>query len=83
LPRPYGPPSGSLGAIVGSFKAATAKRINNIRKTPGASVWQRSYYEHIIRDEDDLRRVRQYVLDNPRRWAQDPENPANAPQRRA
>jgi REP-associated tyrosine transposase len=70
-----GPPSGSLGAIVGSFKSATAKRINNLRSTPGNPVWQRNYYEHIIRDEDDLARIRQYIRDNPAKWADDPENP--------
>ena len=77
LLRPNGPSSGSLGAIIGSFKTATAKRINNIRQTPGAAVWQRNYYEHIIRHEDDLRRIRKYILDNPRGWADDPENPMN------
>jgi len=65
------------GAIIGSFKTATAKRINNIRQTPGAAVWQRNYYEHIIRHEDGLRRIRKYILDNPRGWADDPENPMN------
>jgi putative transposase len=38
-------------------------------------LWQRNYYEHIIRDEASLDRIRQYVLDNPGRWADDPENP--------
>jgi len=70
-----GPPSRSLGAIVGSFKSATAKRINNFRATPGEPVWQRNYYEHVIRNEADLTRVRQYILDNPSRWDDDPENP--------
>ena len=73
----FGPPSGSLGAIVGSFKSATAKRINNLRETPGAPVWQRNYYEHVIRDEDDLNRIRQHIRDNPAKWADDPDNPAN------
>ncbi len=73
------PPSGSLGAIVGSFKAATAKRINNMRGSPGAPVWQRNYYEHIIRDEGDLARIRQYIRDNPARWDEDEENPMNVP----
>ena len=77
LLRPNGPSSGSLGTIIGSFKTATAKRINNIRQTPGAAVWQRNYYEHIIRHEDGLRRIRKYILDNPRGWADDPENPMN------
>ena len=68
---------GSLGAIVGSFKSAATKRINELRNTPGAPVWQRNYYEHIIRDEEDLYRIRQYIRDNPRRWHEDENNPAN------
>ena len=42
---------------------------------PGAPVWQRNYYERVIRNEEELNAVRQYILDNPRRWAEDPENP--------
>ena len=53
----------------------TAKRINQSRNTPGAKLWQRNYYEHVIRDEDDLNRIRQYILDNPARWAKDENNP--------
>ena len=73
---PRGPVSGSIGAIIGQFKSAAARRINALRGTPGASVWQRNYYEHIIRNEDALNRIRQYIADNPRRWELDPENPA-------
>jgi REP element-mobilizing transposase RayT len=61
---------GSLGAILGNFKSVTARRINQIRSTSGASVWQRNYYEHIVRNEDDLRRIRAYICDNPRRWTE-------------
>ncbi len=74
--RPAGPVRGSLGAIVGAFKSAAAKRINLLRATPGAPVWQRNTYEHIIRDDRSLDRHRRYVLDNPARWAWDRENPA-------
>jgi len=78
LPRPAGPSGtgkGSLGAIVGSFKSSITKSINDVRRTPGAVVWQRNYFEHIIRDERELRRVEQYILDNPLKWALDKENP--------
>ena len=61
--------------IVGYVKMNTAKRINQSRNTPGARVWQRNYYEHVIRDEGDLNRIRQYILDNPARWAKDANNP--------
>jgi putative transposase len=75
--RPRGAVAGSLSAIVGSFKAAAAKRINAIRKTHGSPVWQRNYYERVIRDEEELGRVRQYIRDNPLRWDEDPENSSN------
>ncbi len=73
---PRGPVSGSIGAIVGQFKSAVARRINALRGTPGASVWQRNYYEHIIRNNEALNRIRQYIADNPIRWELDHENPA-------
>ena len=73
--RPRGVMSGSLGAIVGNFKSVTARRINRIRKTPGAPVWQRNYYEHIVRDETELTRIREYIRLNPLKWKLDRENP--------
>jgi len=60
-----------LGAIVRSYKAAVARRVNRRRRTPGASIWQRGYYERIIRDEADLARIRRYIDENPARWAAD------------
>ena len=69
--------SGSLAAIVRAFKSATAKRINNSRGTPGTHVWQRNYYERVIRTERELLGIRQYILDNPRNWAEDPKHPGN------
>jgi REP element-mobilizing transposase RayT len=73
--RASGPSQRSIGAIVGSFKSAAAKRINESRGTVGVSVWQRNYYEHVIRGDDALNRVRQYIIDNPAQWAMDRENP--------
>lgn len=46
-----------------------------MRSTPGVPVWQRNYYEHIVRSEESLTRIRQYIVDNPARWEEDPENP--------
>jgi REP element-mobilizing transposase RayT len=60
---------------VGSFKSAVTKNINATRGTPGALVWQRNYYEHVVRDEGSLNRIRQYILDNPAQWAMDRDNP--------
>jgi REP element-mobilizing transposase RayT len=65
----------TLGRILAYFKYQSTKRINEIHGTPGAPVWQRNYHEHIIRDEASLGRIRQYILDNPSRWAIDRENP--------
>jgi putative transposase len=73
---PAGAPSGSLGAIIGNFKSVTTRRINQIRKTPGMTVWQRNYYEHIIRDDRALQAIRKYIRDNPLRWHLDRYNPA-------
>ena len=71
LPRP------SLPNIVAYFKYETTKRVNVQRGTAGARLWQRSYYDHIIRDDDDLTRAREYIALNPARWADDVENLAN------
>ncbi|MCZ7542020.1 MAG: transposase [Anaerolineae bacterium] len=70
--------AGSLSAIVGSFKSAVTKQINEIRKTPRMTIWQRGYYDHVIRDEEDLNRIRQYIVDNPAHWELDSENPVCA-----
>ena len=70
-----GPQSRSVGAAIAGFKSAATKRINTLRGTPGTPVWQRNYHEHIIRNEDSLDRIRQYVLDNPAQWTMDLENP--------
>jgi REP element-mobilizing transposase RayT len=77
---PTGPPSGSLGAIVGNFKSVTSRRINRMRKTPGVPIWQRNYYERIIRNERELNAIRQYIYDNPAHWLNDAENPVAARQ---
>jgi REP element-mobilizing transposase RayT len=67
--------AGSLGVIVGNFKSITTRRINQARKTPGQPVWQRNYYEHVIRHDGELNAIRQYIIDNPANWTQDTENP--------
>jgi len=74
--RRFGHPiAGSLPTIVGAFKSAVTKRINRIRDTPAARVWQRGYYEHVIRDQEALNRIRSYIVTNPRRWDRDSQNP--------
>lgn len=60
-----------LGKTIAYFKYQTTKLINAKRKTPGVKVWQRNYYDHIIRNDGSLRIIEQYILDNPRRWQED------------
>jgi len=64
-----------LGHVIGYFKYQSTKRINKVRGLPGVTIWQRNYYEHVVRDEESLNRIRQYVVDNPARWVFDRENP--------
>lgn len=68
-------PSETIGAIVRGFKAAATRQINTHRDTPGVTVWQRNYYEHIIRNDDELNRIRAYIDTNPSRWCDDALNP--------
>jgi putative transposase len=65
---------GSLGAIVRSFKSAVTKRTNRLRQVEGAPVWQRNYYERIIRNERELNAYRDYILNNPAQWEFDRDN---------
>ncbi|MBV9108268.1 MAG: transposase [Gemmatimonadetes bacterium] len=65
----------TLGRIIGSFKSAVSARVNTLRATPGAPVWQRGYYERVLRNEDELLRARRYIVENPLKWHLDQENP--------
>ncbi len=69
------PVSGSIPTVMRSFKSAVTKRINEMHQTPGKPLWQRNYYEHVIRNENELNRIRQYIIDNPAKWETDHENP--------
>lgn len=64
-----------LGRLVAAFKTVSTKRINELRGTPGATVWQRNYYEHIVRSSDEGARIRRYILENLLNWTLDRENP--------
>jgi len=70
-PRPL------LGTIVRNFKSVSARKVNQINRSSGISIWQRNYYEHIIRDEAALINIREYIMMNPSRWDSDRENPLN------
>jgi REP element-mobilizing transposase RayT len=69
------PIPGSLPTIVRAFKSAVTKHINEIRRSPGAAIWQRNYYEHVIRNEADYRQIAEYIANNPRRWEEDALHP--------
>jgi len=69
--RPIGTKPGSLGAILQNFKSVTTRKINQMRDTPGLPIWQRNYYERIIRDEGEWGRIRLYIQENPARWIED------------
>jgi len=64
-----------LGSFVAGFKASVTTRVNQLRARPGLPVWQRNYYEHIVRDEGALNRIRGYITNNPNQWQWDRDNP--------
>lgn len=66
--------TGSISAIIGQFKPTVTKRVRNELKLGNYFIWQRGFYEHVIRNEKELNRVRQYILDNPIKWHFDREN---------
>lgn len=71
---PVGPKPHGLPEIVRQFKTFSARRINDRRGARGVPVWQRDYYEHIIRDQRALNAIRRYIIENPARWDEDREN---------
>jgi len=74
--RPNGTQPGSLSAIVQNFKSVSTRRMNAARGAPGTSVWQRNYYEHVVRNEQELAAIREHTTGNPARWDDDENNPA-------
>jgi putative transposase len=79
-PRPqqnfesFGKPiSGSIPTIIRSFKSEVTRRVNILRQTPGVKLWQRNYYEHVIRNEHAYQIIANYILANPSNWHNDQE----------
>ena len=70
--RPY--KAYGLSEIVRAFKSFSARRINRLRRMAGIPVWQRNYYDHIIRNQNDLELTWQYIDSNPAQWSADEEN---------
>ena len=61
------------------FKSITTKKINVLRDAPRSKLWQRNYYEHIIRNPDAMDKIRHYIVNNPISWSIDqlhPDNPS-------
>jgi REP element-mobilizing transposase RayT len=77
-PVPKGPAKGSLGAMIGQFKSRATKRIWSLPEYDHQPIWQRNYYEHIIRDDAEWERIYEYIQNNPLRWEEDQLHP-NAP----
>jgi len=63
--------SGSLGAIIGQFKAAVSRRAKAEGINGDTPIWQRGFYDHIVRDERTLNEIRRYIIENPARWHDD------------
>ncbi len=63
-----------LSEIIRGFKTFSSRRINQIRNNPGVPVWQRNYYEHVIRQGTELDETRTYIINNPANWDTDSEN---------
>ncbi len=60
--------------IIGKFKMLSAKEINILANNSGNPLWQRNYYDHIIRNEIELNKIREYILENPKNWERDRNN---------
>jgi REP element-mobilizing transposase RayT len=71
--RPIGTASGSLGAILQNYKSITSRKINPLEGSQSSTVWQRNYYDHIIRDEQEWERISAYIRTNPTHWKDDQE----------
>jgi REP element-mobilizing transposase RayT len=69
------PVPGSIPTIIRSFKSAVTKHINQMYETPGVKLWQRNYYEHFLRNEYELNRIREYIVNNPMKWEFGRHNP--------
>ncbi len=68
-----------LGRLIGAFKTVSTKHVNILRNTPGNKLWQRNYWEHIIRNNTELQRICEYIQNNPARWQEDALHPDQPP----
>ena len=71
--RPNGTAPGSIGAVIQNYKSLTSRRITDQWEKLKGSIWQRNYYEHIIRNERELQAITDYIQTNPQNWEKDTE----------
>lgn len=69
--------SGSLGAIIAQFKSSVTRQLKRTGHHPGTTLWQRNYHDHVIRNDEGLWQIRNYVMNNPLQWALDRNHPDN------
>lgn len=67
-----------LSEIIRGFKTFSSRRINESRNNQGWPVWQRNFYDRVLRNGDELTRARAYTINNPLQWVKDKENPTNS-----
>jgi len=67
----------TLSNIIGAFKTTAATRINKLRGIAGIPVWQKSFYDRIVRNDFELERIQEYIRNNPRKWLEDRDNPVS------
>jgi hypothetical protein len=75
-PHRSGPIPNSLGAMIGQFKSRATKRIWSLPEMDHSPIWQRNYYDHIIRDEQEFRNIWNYIETNPLKWQEDQLHPS-------
>ncbi len=68
-------PAPTLGMVMGFFKSECTKQIRRLTNDPKLEIWQRNYYEHVIRNDRELFEIRQYIENNSAQWELDENNP--------
>ncbi len=57
-----------VGRLIGAFKTVSTRHINELKNAPGAKLWQRNFWEHVVRNESELSHLREYIRNNPAKW---------------
>jgi REP element-mobilizing transposase RayT len=73
--QPHGTTASSIGAVIQNFKSISTRKTNKLKNTPRQPLWQRNYYEHIIRNDDALKSIQHYICNNPLTWEIDQLHP--------